>query len=395
MHAVRSQCVVSHNDDKKITTKRSIIKKQKREIEKNNYPKNTHCTHETKHSSNISYSTLKIHKTKLGSGPIRIACKDNNNNNYLNTKFENQHFNLENAKNIQNLEKTKNTRNWTLSDFSIGRAIGKGKFGNVYVAKEKNSTCHVAFKVLFKSQLYQSHKKRIEILKREVEIHSRLIHKNIVRMFGYFHDPTCVYLILEFSNFGNVLDLMKKQKFGHFSEDFALQFFLDCALAIKHSHHRHVAHRDLKPENILVFHNDNNSHEKNTNLISLQNVQLKICDFGWSTILNKNLNQKSNTICGTPAYLSPEMVLGQSHDCDVDLWSLGVLLYEFSTGMTPFYDRNVPKMYENITKLKIDFSGIDKNIQKILSNLLIYKDDVRSSAAQIVENIETILSTKK
>ena len=88
-------------------------------------------------------------------------------------------------------------RRWTLADFDIGKPLGRGKFGNVYLAREKRSKYIVALKVLFKAQLQQSHVEHQ--LRREIEIQSHLRHPNILRLFGYFYDATRVYLILEFA----------------------------------------------------------------------------------------------------------------------------------------------------------------------------------------------------
>ena len=100
------------------------------------------------------------------------------------------------------LPKGAQTNRWKLSDFEIGRPLGKGKFGNVYLAREKRSKFIVALKVLFKSQLQKAHVEHQ--LRREIEIQSHLRHPHVLRMFGYFYDETRVYLILEFAPRGEM-----------------------------------------------------------------------------------------------------------------------------------------------------------------------------------------------
>lgn len=105
-------------------------------------------------------------------------------------------------------------RHWTLNDFEIGRPLGKGKFGNVYLARETRSKYIVALKVLFKSQLVRNNVQHQ--LRREIEIQSHLRHDNILRLFGYFHDSSKIYLILEYAPHGELYrELQKQQRFGN------------------------------------------------------------------------------------------------------------------------------------------------------------------------------------
>lgn len=105
---------------------------------------------------------------------------------------------------------------WSLDNFEIGRPLGKGKFGNVYLAREKKSKFIVALKVLFKSQLQKCHMEHQ--LRREIEIQSHLRHPNVLRMYGYFFDETRVYLILEFAANGEMYKFLKRQPANRFSE---------------------------------------------------------------------------------------------------------------------------------------------------------------------------------
>lgn len=223
---------------------------------------------------------------------------------------------------------------WKLQDFDIGRPLGKGKFGNVYLAREKKSKYVVALKVLFKSQLQKANVEHQ--LRREIEIQSHLRHPNVLRMFGYFYDETRVYLILEYAPRGEMYKVLQKQPQGRFDEERTAKYIKQLADALKYCHSKKVIHRDIKPENLLLdFKGD-----------------LKIADFGWSVHAPSS---RRATMCGTLDYLPPEMVEGQFHDEKVDLWSLGVLAYEFLCGKPPFETESHQETYRRIVSVDLKF----------------------------------------
>jgi aurora kinase len=213
-------------------------------------------------------------------------------------------------------------KQWHLGMFEIGKPLGKGKFGRVYLAKERSSGFVCALKVLHKSELQQG--KVEKQVRREIEIQSHLTHPNILKLFGHFHDAKRIFLILEFAGKGELYKHLRKEQ--RFPEGKAAQYIAQMAAALKYLHKKHVMHRDIKPENILVgIHGE-----------------IKISDFGWSVHAPNN---RRNTMCGTLDYLPPEMLRGGGKDNfyseKVDLWSLGVLTYEFLVGEAPFEDTQV------------------------------------------------------
>ncbi|CAJ2510153.1 Uu.00g060530.m01.CDS01 [Anthostomella pinea] len=209
-----------------------------------------------------------------------------------------------------------------LGMFEIGRPLGKGKFGRVYLARERTSGFICALKVLHKSEIQQG---RVEKqVRREIEIQSNLRHPNILQLFGHFHDNKRVFLILEFAGKGELYKHLRKE--NRFPEWKASQYIAQMASALRYLHRKHVIHRDIKPENILVgIHGE-----------------MKVSDFGWSVHAP---NSRRATMCGTLDYLPPEMLKPGSSDNSynekVDLWSLGVLTYEFLVGEAPFEDTPV------------------------------------------------------
>jgi aurora kinase len=223
-------------------------------------------------------------------------------------------------------------RAWTLDDFDVGRPLGRGKFGAVYLARERRTGFVVALKVLHKQQLAAS---RVEHqLRREVEIQSHLRHPNVLRLFGYFHDRERVFLILEYAAKGELYKEL--QRSGRFSEPRAATHVAALAGALAYCHAKHVFHRDIKPENLLVG----------------LSGQVKIADFGWSVHAPSG---RRRTLCGTLDYLPPEMVEGREHGPGVDVWGLGVLAYEFLFGGPPFEAAGHQETYRRIVRVDLQF----------------------------------------
>ncbi|KAL4858631.1 Serine/threonine-protein kinase Aurora-2 [Chlorella vulgaris] len=244
-------------------------------------------------------------------------------------------------------------RRWQLTDFDIGKPLGRGKFGNVYLARERKSKYIVALKVLFKNQLQQSNVEHQ--LRREIEIQSHLRHPNILRLYGYFYDQTRVYLILEYAARG---ELYKKlQSDGSFDEVRTATYIASLAKALTYCHSKHVIHRDIKPENLLRG----------------LNGELKIADFGWSVHAP---NSRRKTLCGTLDYLPPEMVEGSYHDAAVDVWSLGVLCFEFLYGTPPFEAAGHSETYKRILRVDLKFPASPQRSEgaKDLIRKLLVKD---------------------
>jgi len=248
------------------------------------------------------------------------------------------------------ISKIGSNHRWKLEDFDIGRPLGKGKFGNVYLAREKASKYIVALKVLFKSQLQKAQVEHQ--LRREIEIQSHLRHNNILRLFGYFYDESRVYLILEYAPRGELYKSLQTQENGRFSESQSSTYIKQMADALQYCHSKKVIHRDIKPENLLLDVSGN----------------IKIADFGWSVHAP---NSRRATMCGTLDYLPPEMIEGAMHDEKVDLWSLGVLTYEFLVGKPPFEAETNNETYRRITKVDLRFpSHLSTEAKDLISRLL-------------------------
>eukprot|EP01041_Mallomonas_annulata_P001708 gene1708-3307_t len=252
------------------------------------------------------------------------------------------------------IEKAKKGQQWKLKDFEIGRPLGRGKFGDVYLARERKTKFIVALKAIKKSQLFKAGVEHQ--LRREIEIQTNLRQRNVLRMYGYFYDDKRIYLILEYAPGGELYKQLTSR--GHFSESTTARYILDLSKALHYCHLKHVIHRDIKPENLLI---------------GVKN-DIKIADFGWSVHAP---NSRRTTLCGTLDYLPPEMVEGRDHDETADIWSLGVLTYEFLVGSPPFEAEGARATYRRISNVDLRFPvGVTTGARDLISRLLV-KDQKR------------------
>lgn len=238
-------------------------------------------------------------------------------------------------------------RTWALNDFELGKCLGKGKFGRVYLAREKQTHYIVALKILSKRQLLESRME--QQLRREIEIQSHMHHENILRLYGYFWDNKRIYLILEYTPNGEVFNELREEH--RFPEPKAANYIYQVTNALLYLHSKSVIHRDIKPENLL-------------NSCGV----IKVSDFGWSIHCPSSRRQ---TLCGTLDYLPPEMICKQDYDFTVDNWALGVLAYEFLVGAPPFEAREPRETYRRIEQVKFSLPDfVSQEAQDFIQRLI-------------------------
>ncbi|KAI8883699.1 auroralike protein kinase putative [Backusella circina FSU 941] len=269
-----------------------------------------------------------------------------------------------------NTDKHSSPKEWSLSDFEIGKQLGKGKFGHVYLAREKKSGFIVALKVLYKTELVQQNVENQ--LRREIEIQAELNddrHPNILRLYGYFHDETRIFLILELAVKGELYN--KLQEVKRFSEPIAAKYVAQMAHSLLYLHSKRIIHRDIKPENLMLG----------------LHGELKIGDFGWS-VRQSPLTNRRSTLCGTLDYLPPEMVEQREHDESVDRWCLGILLYELLCGYPPFEDnRGKNHTYNRIVQVNFTIPNhISPNAADLIKKLLRYNQEERLSLREVLSH---------
>lgn len=186
-------------------------------------------------------------------------------------------------------------------------------------------------KVMRKDRIME--KNHAEYIKAERDIMTRIEHPFIVQLRYSFQTKYKLYLVLDFINGGHLLFQLRRQRL--FSEDLARVYIAEIVSAVSYLHQNGIVHRDLKPENILL---DSEGH-------------VKLADFGLAKKVDES--GRSNSMCGTPEYMAPEIIQAKGHDKAVDWWSVGILLYEMLTGQRPFTDNNRQKVQNKIIKDKV------------------------------------------
>ena len=227
------------------------------------------------------------------------------------------------------------------------KSIGKGGFGSVWKVRHKITKQIFAIKVINKESIVKQ--KMVEQTNREIEIMYKLDHPHIIKLYSHFEDDEDFCLIMQIASKGQLYSIIKRLK--RLDQRTAAQYMREVISAIKYLHTRNppIIHRDIKPENILLD----------------QEGRCKLADFGWS---NFDVGDKfRDTYCGTPEYLAPEMITKSGHNESVDIWALGVLLFEMLTGRTPFnFTGDRIQLFNNIKTLRIvwtdDFPQLAKDL---------------------------------
>ncbi|KAI0771347.1 AGC/Akt protein kinase [Irpex lacteus] len=238
----------------------------------------------------------------------------------------------------------------TIDDFELITVIGKGSFGKVMQVRKRDTSRIYALKTIRKQHIVD----RGEITHTLAErlVLARVNNPFIVPLKFSFQSQQKLYLVLAFVNGGELFHHLQREQ--RFDEERSRFYSAELLLALEHLHELDVVYRDLKPENILL---DYTGH-------------IALCDFGLCK-LNMKDSDTTNTFCGTPEYLAPEILAGQGYNKTIDWWTLGVLLYEMLSGLPPFYDENTDAMYQKILQQPLAFGEeIGSSARSILTGLL-------------------------
>ena len=237
-----------------------------------------------------------------------------------------------------------------LNDFELLQTVGIGSFGRVRLCRHKKNSRVYVMKILKKAEIVKQ--KQVDHVYSEYNILSILNHPFIVELKGVnVQHPQYLYLILEYVPGGELFTLLRNNI--NFPVEQAKFYTAHIITIFEYLHSKNIIYRDLKPENILVN----------------KNGYLKLTDFGFAKVINNN---KTYTLCGTPEYLAPEIILNKGHGKPVDWWTMGILLYEMLVGIDPFSDDDYMMIYQKIIKGKIRFYNTsDKNAKSLINNLLI------------------------
>ena len=249
-----------------------------------------------------------------------------------------------------NFDKKYDFHNFTkVIDGIFPKQIGSGSFGRVFLVSHNETKELFALKTIEKRKLMMTYGK-LDIIFDEINIHSKLHHQNVIKLYNVYEDNDTINIIMEYAKNGNLYQLIKKEKNG-FSESKAFEYFIQVINAVYYLHNNNIIHRDIKPENILI--GDDN--------------KLKLCDFGWAKELTL---ENRSTFCGTMEYMAPEIVGSENYDYSVDIWSLGILLYEMLFGYSPFKANDNKEIIQNIKTHELNYDENNKKISNSCKDLI-------------------------
>ena len=272
-----------------------------------------------------------------------------------------------------NTEETEQALNIKVSysDFQPLKLLGRGSFGEVLLVRLKATNKVYAMKILDKKVLKM--KKQQIHTKTERDLMVKINSPFIVNIKTAFQDEANLYLVSEFMQGGDMFFHMHDGQIVIFNNEKTRFYIMELVLALESLHKNNMVYRDLKPENILL---DSKGH-------------VKLTDFGLSKILEDE-KDKAFTLCGTPQYLAPEVLLRQGYDKAVDWWSLGCVMYEMLMGRLPFAIKRGMKLSMKIYERKMDFSKrITDSAKDLVQKLLVINPKHRlGSGPNGTENVK-------
>jgi len=216
--------------------------------------------------------------------------------------------------------------------------LGEGIFGSVKLGVEKKTKERVAIKIIKKKKAKQSD---IELVRTEIDVMKLCHHPNVVHLLDHFENAEYIFIVMEYIRGGRLTDYMKEKKFN-FTEKRAAELIYEIAVGVKYLHKYGIIHRDLKPDNIMLTEANDKGH-------------IKIMDFGLSKILGKK--EKTSDGFGTLTFVSPEVLIRKPYNKEIDIWSIGVILYLMLSGDLPFDDEedDEQKIAKSIVFNEVEF----------------------------------------
>uniref|UniRef100_A0A4W4HTM5 non-specific serine/threonine protein kinase n=1 Tax=Electrophorus electricus TaxID=8005 RepID=A0A4W4HTM5_ELEEL len=254
-----------------------------------------------------------------------------------------------------------------IGNYRLLKTIGKGNFAKVKLARHILTGREVAIKIIDKTQLNPTSLQKLFCTATFLN-HSLLILSSAVQLFEVIETEKTLYLIMEYASGGEVFDYLVAH--GRMKEKEARAKFRQIVSAVHYCHQKSIVHRDLKAENLLLDADSN----------------IKIADFGFSNEFT--VGSKLDTFCGSPPYAAPELFQGKKYDGpEVDVWSLGVILYTLVSGSLPFDGQNLKELRERVLrgKYRVPFY-MSTDCEGILRRFLVLNPSKRCSLEQIMKD---------
>ncbi|KAI5106782.1 serine/threonine-protein kinase SIK1 isoform X1, partial [Silurus meridionalis] len=249
--------------------------------------------------------------------------------------------------------------------YEIIRTLGKGNFAVVKLARHKVTKTQVAIKIIDKTRLNSSN---LEKIYREVQIMKLLNHPHIIKLYQVMETKDMLYIVTEYAKNGEMFDYLTSN--GRMSEAEARKKFWQILTAVDYCHRHHIVHRDLKTENLLLD----------------ANMNIKLADFGFGNFYNAG--EPLSTWCGSPPYAAPEVFEGKEYEGpQLDIWSLGVVLYVLVCGSLPFDGESLPTLRQRVTegRFRIPFF-MSEDCENLIRKMLVVDPAKRISIAQIKQH---------
>ena len=258
--------------------------------------------------------------------------------------------------------------NGKLDDYLITKELGKGSYAVVKLAVHKITRNKYAIKIYSKQTLIDPQKRNT--VKNEINILKQIDNENVMKLYEVIDTPSNLYLVLEYINGVNLLEILKIEKNHFIKEQRAKKLFSQIVKGISYCHKKNIFHRDIKLENILVLKDDT----------------IKIIDFGFGVKCNRDTLQK--LFCGTPSYMAPEIVKKEKYiACYSDIWSLGVLFYSILFGIFPFKGKDDDELFEKINEANLvfpEYNPLSEKIKQMFQKIFVHTPNQRISLDEML-----------
>ncbi|KAL5286417.1 MARK1 family protein [Megaselia abdita] len=373
MQKEREQRQRDRERNKRASTATSTTTPSNNSASHHNHHENSSSSSHHHHTNSTSGSkNNKVVVTMMENGGLPIVATSKASKHHSRDKVESSSDKSRSkTRGSPNMQLRGSVMRWRPTEEHIGKyklikTIGKGNFAKVKLAKHLPTGKEVAIKIIDKTQLNPG---SLQKLFREVRIMKMLDHPNIVKLFQVIETDKTLYLVMEYASGGEVFDYLVLH--GRMKEKEARVKFRQIVSAVQYCHQKRIIHRDLKAENLLLD----------------SELNIKIADFGFSNEFTPG--SKLDTFCGSPPYAAPELFQGKKYDGpEVDVWSLGVILYTLVSGSLPFDGSTLRELRERVLrgKYRIPFY-MSTDCENLLRKFLVLNPAKRAS-------LETIMGDK-